>query len=367
MLRFEVLARDRTSGARTGRLHTPHGIVATPAFMPVATYGAVKGIHARELEALGAQIVLANAYHLWERPGAERIERLGGLHAFMGWYGPILTDSGGYQVMSLADRCRVDDEGVTLRSPVDGRARRLTPERVVAIQAALGVDVAMVLDECVAYPAPESAVRRAAERSLRWAERALAGADALAGGLFGIVQGGALEQLRAEQAEALAALPFDGYAVGGLSVGESKEQTWAALAAATGALPEERPRYVMGMGTPEDLVRAVAHGVDLFDCVMPTRHARNGVAFTHAGPLTIRHARYADDPSPLDPACGCPTCRRYGRAYLRHLKLRGEMLAGVLLTLHNLWHYLDTMRGIRQAIAAGTFAELLAERERVDA
>jgi queuine tRNA-ribosyltransferase len=360
MISFDLIATDESTGARLGMLETPHGVVETPAFMPVGTYGTVKGLRSEALEEIGAQIVLANAYHLSERPGEELIREIGGLHRFMGWNRPILTDSGGYQVLSLAARRTIDDEGVTFRSPLDGQYRRLTPERVVSIQAALGVDIAMVLDECVASPAELGVARSAVERSQLWAERSRAVADALPGGLFGIVQGSVYPELRAEHARRLVGLDFDGYAVGGLSVGESKEATWSALEAATSELPTDRPRYVMGMGVPEDLVRGVALGADMFDCVIPTRHARNGVAFTTEGPITVRHAIHARDPRPLDESCGCPACARYSRAYLRHLKLRGEMLAGVLLTLHNVWHYLDTMGRIRQAIATGAFADLYA-------
>ena len=357
---FRVEHRDSGSRARTGTLQTPHGSVQTPAFMPVGTYGAVKGISAEQLEQLDVEILLANAYHLWERPGVEIIRAVGGIHRFMGWKAPILTDSGGYQVMSLADRRTIDDDGVTFRSPLDGQYRRLTPELVVEIQAALGVDVAMVLDECIASPAVHADAARAVRRSLSWAERSRPLAGDLAGGLFGIVQGSIYTELREAHASQLAALEFDGYGIGGLAVGESKEQTWTALSAATGALPDGRPRYVMGMGTPSDLIEAVAHGVDLFDCVMPTRHARNGVAFTSEGTVTVRHACHSDDDGPLDDACGCSTCQRYSRAYLRHLKLRREMLGGVLMTIHNLWHYLDTMRRIRHAINSGAFAEMRA-------
>ncbi len=360
MIAFGVEHKDAGSGARTGQLQTPHGCVQTPAFMPVGTYGAVKGIAGEQLERLGVQILLTNAYHLWERPGAEIIREVGGIHRFMGWTAPILTDSGGYQVMSLADRRSIDDDGVTFRSPLDGQYRRLTPELVVEIQAMLGVDVAMVLDECIASPAEYEDAARAVRRSQTWAERSRPLAGKLAGGLFGIVQGSVYPKLREAHARQLAALEFDGYGIGGLAVGESKGQTWTALSAATGALPTDRPRYVMGMGTPDDLIEAVAHGVDLFDCVMPTRHARNGVAFTSEGTVTVRHARHASDDRPLDPNCECPTCERYSRAYLRHLKLRREMLGGVLMTIHNLWHYLDTMRRIRHAIGSGAFAEMRA-------
>lgn len=357
MLKFEVVARDPESSARLGRLHTPHGIVETPAFMPVGTYGTVKGLQPEDLERIGAQIVLSNAYHLWERPGSERIRDLGGLHRFMGWPGPILTDSGGYQVMSLADRRKIDDDGVTFRSPLDGQYRRLTPEVVIQIQADLGVDIAMVLDECVASPADRAVAERAVARSQRWARRSRPLADRLPGGLFGIVQGSVFPELRATHARELVELDFHGYAIGGLSVGEDKPATWTALEAAVAELPDSRPRYVMGMGLPSDLLEGVRRGVDLFDCVIPTRHARNGVAFTSQGIVTVRHAVHADDSGPLDPACPCPTCSRYSRAYLRHLKVRGEMLAGVLLTLHNLWHYLDTLRRVRQHLRSGAAAE----------
>lgn len=357
-MHFEVLREDPHSAARLGRLHTPHGIVETPAFMPVGTYGTVKGLRAEDLEALGAQIMLCNAYHLEERPGSATIQALGGLHAFTGWPGPILTDSGGYQVMSLANRRRVDDDGVTFRSPLDGQARRLTPESVVAIQARLGVDVAMVLDECVASPADRITAERAVARSQSWAERSRPLAEDLTGGLFAIVQGSVYADLRATHARRLAALDFDGYAIGGLSVGEDKESTWVSLEAAVAELPAGRPRYVMGMGLPADLVDGVRRGVDLFDCVIPTRHARNGMAFTADGTLVIRHARYANDPAPLDPGCACPACARYSRAYIRHLKLRKEILASVLMTVHNVWHYLDTMRRVRQSLASGATVEM---------
>lgn len=356
-LSFSVTDRDPSSGARRGVLDTPHGSVQTPAFMPVGTYGAVKGMRAEDLEELGAQIVLSNAYHLDERPGAAQIQALGGLQKFMGWNGPVLTDSGGYQVFSLADRCEVDDDGVTFRSTLDGSLRRLTPESVVDTQVQLGSDIAMVLDQCVASPADRALAEAAVRRTQDWAERSRKIAQRLPGGLFGIVQGSAYPDLRAAHAEQLTELDFDGYAVGGLAVGEAKDVTWTVLEASTAVLPEDKPRYVMGMGTPSDLVEGVARGVDLFDCVMPTRHARNGTAFTSEGRISIKKRQYATDDGPLDPACRCPTCRRYSRAYLRLLKVRGEMSAGILLTWHNLFHYLDTMRSIRHAIASASFAE----------
>ncbi len=356
-LSFSVTHCDPSSKARCGVLETPHGAVHTPAFMPVGTYGAVKGMRAEDLEELGAQIILGNAYHLSERPGAARIEALGGVQAFMGWNKPVLTDSGGYQVFSLADRCEVDDDGVTFQSTLDGSYRRFTPESVVDIQAQLGSDIAMVLDECVGSPADRPAAEAAVRRTQDWAERSRAVADRLPGGLFGIVQGSVYADLRAAHAEQLTALDFDGYAIGGLAVGEGKEATWAALEIAAANLPEDKPRYVMGMGTPEDLVDGVARGVDMFDCVMPTRHARNGMAFTSEGRISVKNRAYADDDRPLDPACCCPTCRRYSRSYLRYLTVRGEMTASILLTWHNLFRYLDRMRCIRHAIAAEKFAE----------
>lgn len=356
-LSFAVTDRDPDTAARCGLLETPHGNVQTPAFVPVGTYGAVKGMRAEDLEALGAEIILGNAYHLSERPGAERIAALGGLHAFMGWRRPILTDSGGYQVFSLAHRRELDDDGVTFQSTLDGSMRRFTPESVIDIQAGLGSDVAMVLDECVASPADRGTAEQAVRRTQAWAERSRAVADRLPGGLFGIVQGSVYPELRRQHAELLVPLDFDGYAVGGLAVGEEKAATWAGLEAAVGGLPQDKPRYVMGMGTPLDLIEAVARGVDLFDCVMPTRHARNGMAFTRNGRIAIKNRAHADDGSPLDPDCACPTCRRYSRAYLRHLHVRGEMTASILLTWHNLFHYLDSMRSIRHAIASARFAE----------
>jgi queuine tRNA-ribosyltransferase len=358
---FTVQARDGKSAARCGLLETPHGTVETPAFMPVGTYGAVKGMRAEDLEAVGAQIVLSNTYHLAERPGSDTIARLGGLHEFMGWRGPILTDSGGYQVMSLSRRCVVDDDGVTFQSPLDGSERTLTPESVIGIQAQLGSDIAMVLDVCVANPADRETAESALARTQEWAERSRPLADHLPGGMFGIVQGAVYPDLRNLHARQLSDLDFPGYAIGGLSVGEPKEVTWEVLEAAVDGLPEEKPHYVMGMGTPVDLVEAALRGADLFDCVMPTRHARNGVAFTSKGKISIKNSAYAEDPEPLDINCGCPTCKRYSRAYLRHLKMRSEMSGAILLTWHNLFHYLDSMRRIRHAIASGSLADLLVE------
>jgi queuine tRNA-ribosyltransferase len=355
---FEVVARDRDTAARAGRLSLPHGVVETPAFMPVGTQATVKGVDPGELEAAGAQIVLANTYHLWLRPGEGTIRDLGGLNRFMGWRRPILTDSGGYQVLSLATLRTIDEEGVTFRSHLDGSRRRLTPEGAVRIQVALGSDVLMALDECPPYPADPSVVREAADRTRRWALRSRdTWAAEREGGalLFGIVQGGTDHRLRAEQVEALGALDFPGYALGGLSVGEPKPLTYDVVESTAARLPADRPRYLMGVGTPRDLVEGVARGVDLFDCVMPTRNARNGTLFTSEGRLSIKLAGHAKDDRPPDPNCDCPTCRRFSRAYLRHLFVAGEMLGARLNTIHNLTYYQRLMADVRAAIRQGRF------------
>jgi queuine tRNA-ribosyltransferase len=354
--RFEVLARD-PSGARLGRLATAHGAVETPAFMPVATHGSVKGVLPSQLAELGTTIVLANAYHLAQRPGVETVQALGGLHALMGWDGPILTDSGGFQVMSLAALVRVDDEGVRYRSHVDGRAGLLRPEDAVGVQEALGVDVAMSLDECVPAEAPPARVVRAVARTQAWAERGLAVRRRADTALFGIVQGGFDLALRAESAAGLVALGFDGYAVGGLSVGEPPEETARIAAATVASLPETRPRYLMGVGTPADLIRFAAMGYDLFDCVLPTRNARNGMLFTRQGKLVIRNAAHARDPRPVEEGCECHTCTHFSRGALRHLVLAREMLGATLATLHNLHFYLRLMREIRRGLAEGTMRQ----------
>lgn len=354
---FEVLARDPGSRARRGSLMTAHGPVETPTFMPVGTYGAVKGMAPWEIEDLGAGILLSNAYHLAMRPGADQIAEHGGLHAFMGWRGAILTDSGGFQVFSLKGMRKVTDDGVLFQSHVDGSKRFFRPEDVVEIQEKLGVDIAMVLDECPPAGAPAADVERALRRTTAWARRS-AEARARAGQLqFGIVQGGLDRAARARSAEDLVAIGFDGYAVGGLSVGESRADTLATGAYAVALLPEERPRYLMGVGTPDELVRFVASGFDLFDCVLPTRNARNGMAFTSEGSVVIKNARNRDDSTPLDPACTCATCRNFSRAYLRHLFVSGEMLAARLLTHHNLSFYLTRMQRLRSALEEGRFAE----------
>ena len=357
--RFEVLKTDPT-GARLGRLETPHGAFDTPAFLPVGTAGTVKGLAQEQLEALGAQIVLANTYHLYLRPGHERIRSLGGLHAFMSWPHPILTDSGGYQVFSLAELRKVTDEGVTFRSHLDGSEHFLSPERALEIEIALGADLIMVLDECIALPAEETATRAAARRTLDWARRSreyfAAHGDPRRQMLFAIVQGGSSPAVRRENAEALVALEFPGYAIGGLAVGEAHETTCAMTETVTKILPVEKPHYLMGVGKAEDIADYVMRGVDFMDCVLPTRNARNGWLYTRHGRVVIRSVRYADDLRPPDEECSCPVCRRYTRAYLRHLFVSGEMLGPILNSVHNVYFYLERMRAIRAAIAEGTLA-----------
>ncbi len=357
--RFEVLKID-PSGARLGRLTTPHGVVDTPVFMPVGTAATVKGLTQQTLEELGVQILLGNTYHLYLRPGHERIQQLGGLHRFMSWPRAILTDSGGYQVFSLADLRQVGEEGARFRSHLDGSEHFLTPEKAVEIQVALGADVIMVLDECIEYPASRERARAAAARTLDWTRRSLkyftACGDADKQMLFGIVQGGTYADLRRQNAEQLVELDFPGYAVGGLAVGEPHALTCEMTAEVTARLPSDRPRYLMGVGKPEDLADYVRQGIDLMDCVLPTRNARNGCLFTSQGRLLIKNARYADDPRSVDEACSCLVCRHYSRAYLRHLFLANEILAAVLNTHHNLHFYLDIMRKIRESIAFGDLA-----------
>jgi queuine tRNA-ribosyltransferase len=364
MLRFERLTAAGP-GPRRGRLTLDHGTVETPAFMPVGTAGTVKAARWSDLEAAGAEIVLANTYHLMLRPGGDTVRRLGGLHAFTGWNRPILTDSGGYQVMSLAGSRTLSEDGVLFRSHVDGSAHALTPERAVELQLGdFGVDVAMVLDECTPWPATKDEARTSMELTHRWAARAAARREALGsprGALFGIVQGGMYPDLRAESAAAVAALPFDGVACGGLSVGEPKDEMRAMVAATAPLLPEDKPRYLMGVGRPDDLIDAVTRGFDLFDCVLPTRAARHGLLYTSEGTLAIKHARYKEDGAPPDAACGCPTCRRHSRAYLRHLFVAGEPTAATLLTVHNLTAILDLMRGIREALASNRFTAWAAD------
>ena len=360
MIGFRLVHQAAGTRARVGSLTLAHGEVATPAFMPVATHGSVKGLTPRELRRCGVQMLLANAYHLWLRPGCEVIAGLGGLHRFTGWDGPILTDSGGYQIFSLAALARVTDEGVRFRSHLDGSAHLITPEDMIGAQERLGSDVAMILDECPPGDASRERVAAAAERTARWAQRTVAARSRADQAVFGIVQGGTDLALRAESARAMIALGFDGYALGGLSVGEPRPQTWAVAAATAPLLPGDRPRYFMGAGTPADLVALVAAGIDLFDCVVPTRHARNGTLFTREGVRVIRHARYAADPLPPDEECACYTCAHFSRAYLRHLFMAREPLAVTLNTIHNVTHYQNLMREVRAAIAAGTFADFAA-------
>ena len=361
-LGFEVLARD--GEARCGRIDTARGPVHTPAFMPVGTAATVKGLTPEAVAETGAEMVLANTYHLMLRPGAERLARLGGLHTFMNWPGPILTDSGGFQVMSLALLREIGEAGVTFASHLDGSTHELTPERCVEMQHLFDVEIAMVLDECTAFPASLAQAAASMRLSVRWAERARAAYRPQAGrGLFGIVQGGVYPDLRAEAAAALGAIGFEGYAIGGLAVGEGPARMREVVAFTAPLLPAERPRYLMGVGRPEDIVDAVRCGIDMFDCVLPTRSGRTGRAITRRGDLNIRNARHADDPRPLDERCGCPVCRSYGRAYLHHLAKAKEILGSVLLTTHNLYNYQGLMAGLREAIAEGglhLFAERLA-------
>jgi queuine tRNA-ribosyltransferase len=354
-VRFELLATD--GEARCGRLITPHGAIDTPAFMPVATQGSVKSLDPADLRSAGAQIILANTYHLYLRPGHELVRDLGGLHRFMGWDGPILTDSGGFQVFSLSKLRRLGEEGVEFRSHLDGSMRLLTPEICVDIQHALGVDILHPLDECLPHAVSFGDTERSLTLTQRWLERSVARHHAAPGdaALFGIVQGGGHEALRRRAVEETCAHDLPGYAIGGLAVGETKALLYDITALVAGLLPADRPRYLMGVGKPVDLVEAVARGVDLFDCVMPTRNARNGQAFTPDGPLNISNARFARDGAPLDPECACEGCRGFSRAYLRHLFMARELLAYRLLTLHNLTFYLGLMRDMRRAVAEGAF------------
>ncbi len=357
---FQIVARD--SAARRGLLVVPGGLVETPAFMPVASYGAVRGVRFDDLQAVGAQIVLANTFHLHERPGEDLVAKAGGLREFTGWRGPWLTDSGGYQVTSLADRVKLDERGVTFSSPLDGRRRELTPESAIAIQEALGADIAMVLDECVTVePEDRSRAESAMERSLRWAERCQAARKRPEQAVFGIVQGGAHTELRRRSALGTAALGFDGHAHGGLGLGEERPVRREMIGEAHAHLPEAPPRYLMGLGRPEDLVEAIAEGVDLFDCVVPTRHARHAHVFSGEGGLNLKNARFREDFAPIDPACDCPACGRYTRAYLRHLFLVNERLAAQLASLHNLRFTLRLMERARAAISIGTFDSLRRE------
>jgi queuine tRNA-ribosyltransferase len=363
-VKFDLLATDGATAARRGRLHTRRGVIETPAFMPVGTQGTVKGMLPEQLREVGAQVILANTYHLYLRPGHDLVRQLGGLHRFMQWDGPILTDSGGFQVFSLGDLRRIEEEGVRFQSHLDGSAHTLTPESSVAIQEALGADIMMVFDECIPYPAERAYVATSTARSARWAARSKAARTDASAALFGIVQGGMEQELRRQSVEQLLEIGFDGYALGGLSVGERAELMYQVMEWTLPLLPAAQPRYVMGVGTPENLVEAVARGADLFDCVMPTRNARNGVLFTSFGKLSIKQHRYREDHGPIDPACDCMVCRRFSRAYLRHLYQSNEILSSVLNTWHNLYYYLLLMRRMREALEAGTFGEFRSEFHR---
>ena len=359
---FEVLERD--GAARRGRLVTAHGVVDTPVFMPVGSAGTVKAMTSEGGAATGARIVLSNTYHLMLRPGAERIAALGGLHRFMNWPNAILTDSGGFQVMSLAARRTIAEAGVTFRSHLDGSLYELTPERSVAIQHLLGADITMAFDECTPYPASREAVESSMELTMRWAERSRrAFIDRSGHGILGIVQGGIDPDLRVRSAATAIDIGFDGYAVGGLAIGEGQQTMFAVLDATVRALPEDRPRYLMGVGKPADLVGAVMRGIDMFDCVLPTRSGRTTQAFTRHGTVNLRNARHADDPAPLDPECRCPACTGYSRAYLHHLSRAGEILGSMLLTAHNLQYYADLMAAMRAAIETSSFAAFAAAFE----
>ncbi len=351
---FELIKTDST-GARLGRVTTAHGVFDTPVFMPVGTKATVKALTPEELRALGAEVILANTYHLYLRPGHALIEELGGLHSFMNWPHPILTDSGGFQVFSLGKLRKIDETGVRFSSHIDGARCVLTPESVMEVQGALGSDIIMPLDECAPYPAERGYVKESMALTHAWARRSKEAKKREDQLLFGIIQGGMYEDLRRESARAITSIGFDGYAIGGLSVGEEKSLMRDMTSATVGYMPAEHPRYLMGVGTPEDLVFSVGAGIDMFDCVMPTRNARNGTLFTSRGKLVIKNGRFERDPAPLDPECGCYTCESYSRAYLRHLLMAGEILGSILNTIHNLYYYTGLMRDMRDAIAQDRF------------
>jgi queuine tRNA-ribosyltransferase len=359
---FSLIKKDEVSAGRLGRVRTSHGDIATPVFMPVGTQATVKTLSPQDLRDLDAEIILSNTYHLFLRPGHELIRESGGLHRFMNWDRPVLTDSGGFQVFSLADLRKVTDEGVTFQSHIDGGAKHvITPEYAVEIQEALGADIIMAFDECIPFPATKDYAQESMDRTHRWARRCREAKKDTGQALFGIVQGGMHPDLRKQSAEALVDIGFEGYAIGGLSVGETKPLMYEMIDATAPHLPADRPRYLMGVGTPEDLVEGVDRGIDMFDCVMPTRNARNGTFFTSFGKLVIKNSRYERDQGPLDPACGCYTCRTFSRAYLRHLFNAGEVLALRLGTLHNLAFYLGLMKRIRESLAQGRFREFKQE------
>ncbi len=360
--RFHFTLKTTDDKARLGEISTPRGTIRTPAFMPVGTAATVKGMLPESVAATGADILLGNTYHLMLRPTAERIDRLGGLHRFMNWDKPILTDSGGFQVMSLSGLRKLNEEGVTFKSHIDGSKHHLTPERSMEIQRLLGSDIVMCFDECPALPATDAEVARSMRLSMRWAQRSReAFGDRPGHALFGFQQGGVTEHLRGESAEALKAIGFDGYAVGGLAVGEGQAAMFGVLDYAPDMLPADKPRYLMGVGKPDDIVGAVKRGIDMMDCVLPSRSGRTGQAFTRHGVVNIKNARHQDDPRPLDESCTCPACRSYSRAYLHHVFRAGEMISGMLLTWHNLHYYQDLMQGMRDAIAAGGFAAFEAD------
>jgi queuine tRNA-ribosyltransferase len=355
--RFEILSNDPLTKARLGRIETHHGSISTPTFLPVGTQGAVKSLTPEELVEMNVEAILGNTYHLYLRPGHETIQRLGGLHGFAHWERPILTDSGGYQIFSLGDLRKISDEGVTFQSHLDGSLHFLSPERVMEIQRALGSDIAMVLDECIPFPSPYEYVKSSTNRTTRWAERCLQARRPGDPALFAIVQGGMYPDLRKQSARDLVRMDFQGFAIGGLSVGEPKSAMLAMLGETLPLLPEKAPRYLMGVGTPEDIHNAVMLGVDFFDCVLPTRNARNGTLFTSNGKISIKQALYGEDKNPVDEQCSCYTCRNYSRAYLRHLYLAKEILSSRLNTIHNIYYYMNFMKEIREAIRRGTLLD----------
>lgn len=364
MVQYQLRQRDRQTGARLGQLRTVRGVIDTPTFMPVGSLGPVKGLEPDDLHNLGFRLMLNNAYHLYLRPGHKVVAELGGLHAFTGWPGAILTDSGGFQIFSLAKLCTISDEGVTFQSHIDGSTHFISPENAIEIQEALGADIMMALDQCVALPASREAIREAVRRTHLWAERCQESRRRTDQALFGIVQGGLEPDLRVASARGLVGQGFEGYAVGGLSVGERKAEMYAMLEVTVPELPEDKPRYLMGVGLPEDLVEGVARGIDLFDCVVPSRHGRTGSLFTGTGRVVIKQAQYRRDERPIDPDCGCPVCKRYSRAYLHHLFNVKEMLGARLNTIHNLWFFADLMQRVRSSIERGTFAAFREEFHR---
>jgi queuine tRNA-ribosyltransferase len=355
MFKFEVIAKDEATGARAGVMKTPHGLVYTPCFMPVATQAAVKAMTPWEVQDLGFEMVIVNSYHVYLRPGVETVKRLGGLHGFMSWGGSIATDSGGFQVLSLAKKREIRDDGVWFQSHIDGTSHFLTPSKSMDIQQALGADIMMCLDVCPPYPSSYQSIEKAVSLTTKWASQCREACMNPKGALFGIVQGGVYGELRERSSRELAELDFDGYAIGGLGIGETREERIEACASSTTYLPPSKPRYLMGVGTPEDIVAAVALGIDLFDCVLPTRNARNGTLFTRSGKMVIKNAQYAADPEPIERGCGCYTCMNFSRAYLRHLYMSREILAPRLLTGHNLFYYASLMKEIRNAIIEGRY------------